>query len=42
MEINLPKFSAYGTLNTLFDDLHTARIPVVTLSANAKPRDTEK
>jgi hypothetical protein len=36
------EFSAYATLNILFDVLHAAHIPVFTLSANEKPRDIEK
>ncbi|GJJ04750.1 hypothetical protein RugamoR64_52880 [Duganella rhizosphaerae] len=42
MDINLPGVSGYGCLKILQDDLATAHIPVMALSANAMPRDIEK
>ena len=42
MDINLPGVSGYGCLKILRDDVTTAHIPVMALSANAMPRDIEK
>ena len=42
MDINLPGLSGYGALKILLEDLATAHIPVMALSANAVPRDIEK
>ena len=42
MDINLPGISGIETLGILADDPATARIPVLTLTATAMPRDIEK
>ena len=42
MDINLPGISGTEALRILGEDLATAHIPVVALSANAMPRDIEK
>ncbi len=42
MDINLPGISGIEALKLLREDLMTAHIPVVALSANAIPRDIEK
>ncbi len=42
MDINLPGISGIEALKILREDLATAHIPVVALSANAMPRDIEK
>jgi len=42
MDINLPGISGIEALRILRDDVGTAHIPVVALSANAMPRDIEK
>src|SRR6185295_34854 len=42
MDINLPGISGIEALKILREDLETAHIPVVALSANAMPRDIEK
>ena len=42
MDINLPGISGLKALKILSEDLSTACIPVVALSANAIPRDIEK
>ena len=42
MDINLPGISGIKALRLLREDLQTAHIPVVALSANAIPRDIEK
>jgi CheY-like chemotaxis protein len=41
MDINLPGISGIKALRILAEDLATAHIPVVALSANAMPRDIE-
>ena len=42
MDINLPGISGIEALGILREDLTTAHIPVVALSANAMPRDIKK
>ena len=42
MDINLPGISGIRALTMLADDLLTASIPVIALSANAMPRDIER
>ena len=42
MDINLPGISGIEALRILRDDVGTAHIPVVALSANAMKRDIEK
>jgi len=42
MDINLPGISGIEALKILREDVGTAHIPVVALSANAMPRDIEK
>jgi PAS domain S-box-containing protein len=42
MDINLPGISGITALRILSEDIATAHIPVVALSANAMPRDIEK
>jgi len=42
MDINLPGISGIQALKVLAQDVATARIPVVALSANAVPRDIER
>ncbi len=42
MDINLPGISGIKALKILSEDLTTAHIPVIALSANAIPRDIEK
>jgi CheY-like chemotaxis protein len=42
MDINLPGISGIKALRILREDLTTAHIPVIALSANAMPRDIEK
>ncbi len=42
MDINLPGISGFAALSILRNDLITAHIPVLALSANAIPRDIEK
>ena len=42
MDINLPGISGTKALQFLREDMATAHIPVVALSANALPRDIEK
>jgi PAS domain S-box-containing protein len=42
MDINLPGISGIQALRILAEDPTTARIPVVALSANARPHDIEK
>ncbi|MEC5218331.1 PAS domain S-box-containing protein [Actimicrobium sp. GrIS 1.19] len=42
MDINLPGISGYGAMAILREDIETAHIPVMALSANAVPRDIEK
>jgi CheY-like chemotaxis protein len=42
MDINLPGMSGVDALKILRDDLATAHIPIVALSANAMPRDIKK
>lgn len=42
MDINLPGISGFGALRVLREDVATARIPIMALSANAVPRDIEK
>ncbi len=42
MDINLPGISGIQALKILREDPATAHIPVMALSANAMPRDTEK
>jgi PAS domain S-box-containing protein len=42
MDINLPGISGFEALKLLREDLATACIPVIALSANAMPRDVEK
>ena len=42
MDINLPGISGIDALKILREDLATAHIPVIALSANAMPRDIEK
>jgi CheY-like chemotaxis protein len=42
MDINLPGISGLQALGILAEDLATAHIPVVALSANAVPRDIER
>jgi CheY-like chemotaxis protein len=42
MDINLPGISGIEALRILRDDIATAHIPVVALSANAIPRDIQK
>jgi PAS domain S-box-containing protein len=42
MDINLPGISGYGCLKILRDDVSTAHIPVLALSANALPRDVAR
>ncbi|AEK63501.1 putative sensor/response regulator hybrid [Collimonas fungivorans Ter331] len=42
MDINLPGISGYGVLKILLEDVATAHIPIMALSANAVPRDIQK
>jgi CheY-like chemotaxis protein len=42
MDINLPGMSGLDALQILRNDLATAHIPIVALSANAMPRDIKK
>ena len=42
MDINLPGISGIRAMQILAEDLITAHIPVIALSANAIPRDIEK
>uniref|UniRef100_UPI0025DD9FA4 response regulator n=1 Tax=Rhodoferax sp. UBA5149 TaxID=1947379 RepID=UPI0025DD9FA4 len=42
MDINLPGISGLQALKILHEDLETAHIPVIALSANAMPRDIER
>lgn len=42
MDINLPGITGYQALQILQEDLATARIPVLALSANAMPSDIDK
>ncbi len=42
MDINLPGISGFGALSVLRENIATANIPVMALSANAVPRDIEK
>jgi CheY-like chemotaxis protein len=42
MDINLPGISGIEALRILSQDLSTAHIPIIALSANAIPRDIEK
>jgi signal transduction histidine kinase/AmiR/NasT family two-component response regulator len=42
MDINLPGISGLTALRMLADDVRTAHIPVLALSANAMPRDIQK
>ena len=42
MDINLPGINGLKAMRILAEDLTTAHIPVVALSANAIPRDIEK
>lgn len=42
MDINLPGISGFAALSILRNDLITAHIPVLALSANAIPREIEK
>lgn len=42
MDINLPDIRGIRALRILAEDAITAHIPVIALSANAMPRDTEK
>jgi CheY-like chemotaxis protein len=42
MDINLPGISGIEALRLLREDIATAHIPVVALSANAMPRDIER
>jgi PAS domain S-box-containing protein len=42
MDINLPGISGIEALSVLRSDSATARIPVIALSASARPRDIEK
>jgi len=42
MDINLPGISGIEALRILSEDLSTAHIPIIALSANAIPRDIEK
>lgn len=42
MDINLPGISGIRALKILADDVLTAHIPVIALSANAMPRDIER
>jgi PAS domain S-box-containing protein len=42
MDINLPGISGIRAMQILAEDLITAHIPVIALSANAMPRDIEK
>lgn len=42
MDINLPGMSGFEALKILRDDMKTAHIPVLALSANAMPRDIER
>lgn len=42
MDINLPGISGINALQLLSEDVLTAHIPVVALSANAMPRDIER
>jgi PAS domain S-box-containing protein len=42
MDINLPGISGIAALRILAEDLLTAHIPVIALSANAMPHDIEK
>jgi PAS domain S-box-containing protein len=41
MDINLPGISGFQALKMLREDLETAHIPVLAISANAMPRDIE-
>ena len=41
MDINLPGISGLETLKILRENLATAHIPVIAISANALPRDIE-
>ncbi|AMP01502.1 sensory box protein [Collimonas arenae] len=42
MDINLPGISGHGALKILLEDVTTAHIPIMALSANAVPRDIQK
>lgn len=42
MDINLPGISGLQALRILHEDVATAHIPVVALSANAMPADIER
>jgi PAS domain S-box-containing protein len=42
MDINLPGISGIEAMRILSEDLSTAHIPIIALSANAIPRDIEK
>ena len=42
MDINLPGISGIEALRILSEDLSTAHIPIIALSANAIPRDIQK
>jgi len=42
MDINLPGINGIQALKTLIDDVQTAHIPVIALSANAMPHDIVK
>jgi CheY-like chemotaxis protein len=42
MDINLPGINGIDALQILAEDLSTAHIPIVALSANAMPRDIER
>jgi signal transduction histidine kinase/ActR/RegA family two-component response regulator len=42
MDINLPGISGVDALRILSEDISTAHIPIIALSANAMPRDIEK
>ena len=42
MDINLPGISGFGALKILREDVLTAHIPILALSANAIPRDIER
>lgn len=42
MDINLPGINGFTALSLLTEDIRTAHIPVIALSANAMPRDIER
>ena len=42
MDINLPGISGFEAMKILHDNMATAHIPIVALSANAMPRDIER